>query len=114
MGLRSPSYAHTSLARDVLLPLTPQLLRHLFGGIRVSAQLGLRAPRGVRWSAFLENADALRSNAQLRPRLIQFTPLVPWNRQLKLPATNSNSVDLTALLALLQPLDLTSDTRLRG
>jgi hypothetical protein len=63
---------------------------------------------------FLENADALRSNAQLRPRLIQITPLMLWNRQLKLPATNSNSVDLTALLALLQPLDLTSDTRLRG
>jgi predicted proteasome-type protease len=84
-------------------------LRHCDYLFEAAAYLGR-----VSVAAQKENADALRSNAQLRPRLIQITPLALWNRQLKLPTTHSNPVDLTALLALLQPLDLARDTRLRG
>ena len=115
MGPRNPSCAHTSLDWDVLLPLTPSVAAPpLCWNPRLSAAGAARSQGSSMERFFLETADALRSNARLRPTLIQITPLALWDRQLKLPATHSNSVDLTALLTLLQPLDLASDTRLRG
>ena len=49
LGSAQPQRALTRSHREVFSPLGPfavALLRHLFGAIRVWAQLGLRAPRG--------------------------------------------------------------------